>query len=51
MDAERGTFEVELLAHAERQTKALESLNAYFQRFLAVLVLLGVVGLIAWLSS
>jgi hypothetical protein len=51
MDAERGTFEAQLLAHAERQTKALESLNSYFMRLLAVLALLAVIAVVAWLSS
>ena len=39
-----------LLAHAERQTQALESINTYFMRLLAVLTLLGLVVVIAWFS-
>lgn len=50
---ERGIVDVqaELLAHAERQTKALESINTYLMRTLAVVVLVVLIALIAWLSS
>jgi hypothetical protein len=51
MDIERGTVEQQLLAHAERQTKALESINTYLMRFLAVLAFLGLLGVIVLLNS
>lgn len=48
---ETSDVQQELLRHAERQTKALENINTMFMRLLAVLTLLALVGLIAWLSS
>jgi hypothetical protein len=51
MDADRGSVEAELLAQAERQTKALESINTYFMRFLAVLVLLALVLAIVLIAN
>ena len=45
-----GDVEQELLAHAERQTQALESINTYLLRFLAVLTVLLLVAVIAWLT-
>lgn len=46
-----GDLEQALLAHAERQTKALESINTYLMRFLAVLTLLVLVAVIVWLTA
>lgn len=43
--------EQSMLEHMERQTKALESLNTYFMRFLAVATLLALIWLIAVLSG
>lgn len=43
-------FEAQMLAHAERQTKALESINTYVMRALAVSVFVLLVAVVAWLS-
>lgn len=51
MEIEQVSVEQQLLQHAERQTKALESLNTYFMRFLAVLTLIAVVGIIALINA
>jgi hypothetical protein len=51
MDARGETFEQQLLDQAQRQTKALESIDTYFQRLLAVLVLGALVAVVVLLVS
>ena len=44
-------FEAKMLEHAERQTKAIESINTYFMRLMAVLTVLAVVVIVAALVN
>ena len=48
MDMDRGTFEQQLLAHAERQTKTLQTLQNYALAWtiVAVIALAGALSLI-----
>lgn len=50
MTEQDANIQTELLRHAERQTKALESINTYFLRLVAVLTVLGVLLLVAWIT-
>lgn len=50
MDTHSTDVQAALLAHAERQTAALESLNKYFMRFIAVTTVLFLVLVVLWLS-